>query len=161
MTYYVQSSELYHYGIKGQKWGIRRYQNEDGTLTEAGKQRLRKSGEYTFNDDVHSIKSGSKLDKVTRGAEKYFIDRRGLSNMAQRKTGVIGSFLGTRVRDIGYSMSIAAPTALIGGLVAGPLGSAVATGGLVAAYAMLGAREITRIIDTVDYAKAASNRENN
>lgn len=31
--------ELYHYGIKGQKWGIRRYQNPDGTLTEEGKKR--------------------------------------------------------------------------------------------------------------------------
>lgn len=31
--------ELYHHGIKGQKWGIRRYQNQDGTLTEAGKKR--------------------------------------------------------------------------------------------------------------------------
>ena len=30
---------LSHHGIKGQKWGIRRYQNEDGTLTEAGKAR--------------------------------------------------------------------------------------------------------------------------
>ena len=30
---------LMHYGIKGQKWGIRRYQNPDGTLTEAGKAR--------------------------------------------------------------------------------------------------------------------------
>lgn len=28
-----------HHGIKGQKWGIRRYQNEDGSLTEAGKKR--------------------------------------------------------------------------------------------------------------------------
>lgn len=28
-----------HHGIKGQKWGIRRFQNEDGTLTEAGKKR--------------------------------------------------------------------------------------------------------------------------
>ena len=30
---------LEHHGIKGQKWGIRRFQNEDGSLTEAGKQR--------------------------------------------------------------------------------------------------------------------------
>ncbi len=33
------ASELYHYGIKGQKWGIRRYQNPDGSLTEEGKKR--------------------------------------------------------------------------------------------------------------------------
>lgn len=32
-------NELYHHGILGQKWGIRRYQNADGTLTAAGKQR--------------------------------------------------------------------------------------------------------------------------
>ena len=42
-TYYVAgipySDELYHHGIKGQKWGVRRYQNEDGSLTAAGKSR--------------------------------------------------------------------------------------------------------------------------
>ena len=36
---FLELKELYHHGIKGQKWGIRRYQNEDGTLTEAGKAR--------------------------------------------------------------------------------------------------------------------------
>ena len=35
----MRSSELYHHGIKGQKWGRRRYQNKDGTLTAAGKKR--------------------------------------------------------------------------------------------------------------------------
>ena len=32
-------NELYHHGIKGQKWGVRRYQNKDGSLTAAGKNR--------------------------------------------------------------------------------------------------------------------------
>lgn len=34
-----QPPELMHYGIRGQKWGVRNYQNEDGSLTPAGKQR--------------------------------------------------------------------------------------------------------------------------
>lgn len=34
-------SELYHHGIKGMRWGVRRFQNEDGTLTQEGRSRLR------------------------------------------------------------------------------------------------------------------------
>lgn len=33
------NNELYHHGIKGQRWGVRRFQNEDGSLTNAGEQR--------------------------------------------------------------------------------------------------------------------------
>lgn len=39
---YCVPDELYHHGIKGQKWGIRRWQNEDGTLTEAGRRKYLK-----------------------------------------------------------------------------------------------------------------------
>lgn len=36
---YYGSNELYHHGILGQKWGVRRFQNEDGTYTRDGKER--------------------------------------------------------------------------------------------------------------------------
>lgn len=38
-TWTNYNDELYHHGIKGQKWGIRRFQNEDGSLTPAGEKR--------------------------------------------------------------------------------------------------------------------------
>lgn len=37
-------NELYHWGIKGMKWGVRRYQNKDGTLTAAGKKHYNGDG---------------------------------------------------------------------------------------------------------------------
>ena len=38
----VKMNELYHHGVKGQKWGVRRYQNPDGSLTAAGKRRFKR-----------------------------------------------------------------------------------------------------------------------
>lgn len=43
-------NELYHHGIKGQKWGIRRYQNLDGSLTAMGKKRYLNDGTMSTTD---------------------------------------------------------------------------------------------------------------
>lgn len=48
--YYLTKDELKHYGIPFMKWGQRRYQNEDGTYTEEGKRRRRKSDLYSDDE---------------------------------------------------------------------------------------------------------------
>lgn len=63
-------SYLMHYGVKGQKWGIRRYQNEDGTLTEEGK---RKFGHIqdTHERNLAIAKSASRRDKGQAWADSW------------------------------------------------------------------------------------------
>ena len=57
MNYYIgtipASPELTHHGVKGMKWGVRRYQNPDGSLTAAGRKRYGDSGNIkTLNADI-------------------------------------------------------------------------------------------------------------
>lgn len=40
----MQESYLAHFGVKGMKWGVRRYRNSDGSLTESGRARYTKNG---------------------------------------------------------------------------------------------------------------------
>lgn len=46
-------NELYHWGIKGMKWGVRRYQNKNGTLTAAGKKHY--SGDGNAGEDAEQV----------------------------------------------------------------------------------------------------------
>lgn len=56
MNDYIELRALYHHGIKGQKWGVRRYQNEDGTLTEEGLARYSKL-DQKFKKNVYDVEA--------------------------------------------------------------------------------------------------------
>ena len=61
MWTYNHTDELYHHGVKGQRWGIRRYQNPDGSLTPAGKKREQERLEV--EERWESIKRGEAAEK--------------------------------------------------------------------------------------------------
>lgn len=91
---------LVHHGIKGQKWGVRRYQNEDGSLTAEGRKRyyynddndgldMRDAKQFRSGDSRRSIKKSlNKMDQAY--AEEYGrksrMDKRGnaLANKAEK-----------------------------------------------------------------------------
>lgn len=79
-------NELYHHGILGQKWGVRRYQNPDGTLTEAGRARYSSVSErkkftrlaITSDDNSYrklkgsaQVKAAAVSDGVQNAVQKY------------------------------------------------------------------------------------------
>ena len=80
---YYPEDELYHYGVKGQKWGVRRYQNADGSLTDAGRAHYGRSSDrragyynnqrdrrYAADGDPASFRSKSEADKYYSKTEK-------------------------------------------------------------------------------------------
>ena len=76
----MDEKELLHWGIKGMKWGVRRYQNKDGTLTPAGKKRYNANSE----SDAKSMSDQELRSKINRmNLEKRYVD---LSKNTNSKT---------------------------------------------------------------------------
>lgn len=67
---YDYTNELYHFGVQGMKWGVRRYQNYDGTYTQAGLKRYNKSlNRYERKKEEYSR---IKKDRTASSYEKRY-----------------------------------------------------------------------------------------
>lgn len=87
-------SQLYHYGIKGQKWGIRRFQNADGTLTIQGRERYKDNRETHHKRNpnskvIQALEAGKMSVKVNVSNQTKHI--KGSHNFEAGKSYVLGN----------------------------------------------------------------------
>lgn len=66
--------ELYHHGILGQKWGVRRYQNKDGSLTAEGIKRYKTDLKFKEKYDKYSAKQEAKTSEKRKQKELKRVD---------------------------------------------------------------------------------------
>ena len=125
------SNELSHYGILGMKWGVRRYQNADGSLTSAGKARY---GSSSLNKALtSSSRIWNQVSKSNNTAAK-------VAQTAVSASSIGASILGGAVA--GYStvsLSTASSAAALGASAVGLVGGvALASLGIVTASVVSG-----------------------
>lgn len=103
----TSNGELYHHGIKGQKWGVRRFQNRDGSLTAAGKKRLAaKSGEY-LKGERFTPNPGTSKDSFYRSlvANQYLRDRSTQLDSLELAESYLDKYSSATLRDLGMTES--------------------------------------------------------
>lgn len=95
------NNELYHHGILGQKWGVRRFQNTDGSLTPEGRKRYSVSQERRDRSVYGRGGAGRiKKDVLNNGlsvseARSFEADRINRARKTSRVSGQVGAAVGT------------------------------------------------------------------
>lgn len=81
----IDSNELYHWGIKGMKWGVRRYQNKDGTYTPAGEKRRRSLGQVIHDHKVNKKRKAALEKARAAKVEKKEAEAKAAAEAAERR----------------------------------------------------------------------------
>lgn len=81
--YYI----LEHHGILGQKWGVRRYQNSDGSLTPAGRSRYITANKHAIDWATYKIGSDKAESKMGRHATLRSMTNLNMRRQAAREVG--------------------------------------------------------------------------
>lgn len=107
---YVPESALEHHGILGQKWGIRRYQNEDGTLTPAGKRHYQKLDDRWVDRNASKVEtkafkqSQKEMKKVSKQLDRKYMIRRDSERNGRRYMNEynqnLARVMNTKVKDL-------------------------------------------------------------
>ena len=98
-------NELFHHGVKGQKWGVRRYQNKDGSLTTAGKKRAIKDSKTNWGKEKEyqpsSYKSSSLAGLYAATNSKFIRKKLDKSNDQDAIRWIIAHYIGgTPINEI-------------------------------------------------------------
>lgn len=138
----LRRDELYHHGIKGQKWGVRRFQYADGTLTAKGRLRYyktaRDTGNRQFRKDLVKEDANQYVEGV--GGSKKEAKERVKSDVAVRTMEETRSYYKKEAKVLTAAVIAGAGSLILGGAGASAaLGAYYVSAGEVAAALGLGA----------------------